>query len=621
MTWKPSLGAWMENGIRFRVWAPEAKSIELFLEGGGSSPPPIPLEPSGDGFFSARVDEAKPGDRYRYRIDGDRALPDPASRFQPEGVHGPSEIVDPSRFSWTDSNWRGIPLESLILYELHAGTFTPEGTFRAITERLPYLKNLGITAIELMPLGDFPGNRNWGYDGVDLFAPARCYGQPDDLRLLVDTAHNLELAVVLDVVYNHLGPEGAYLGAFSPFYFSSAHQSPWGDAINLDGEQSGPARDFFIENALHWIHEYHMDGLRLDATHAMFDNSSIHFLQELADRVRASLPKDRTVLIIAEDDRNLARIIRAKDSGGYGLDAVWTDDFHHQLRRMFTGDDEAFYQDFTDQAADLAEIVQRGWLYSGQHSAFRNAPRGTDPKGIPSRRFIHYIQNHDQVANRATGERLNTQIDLAAYRAASALLMFSPATPLLFMGQEWASEKPFCFFTDHPEELGRRVTEGRRKEFRHFKAFKDPQTWPRIPDPQAEETFQSCKLDWEERKKEPHAGILNLYRALIDLRRNEPALSGAEGSEAIVEVLGENMIAMRRKSAETEILIIACLKGTGRAELGAGPATKDPEEGEWSILFSTEDNSSARLEQEGGNRTVHFDCPGAVILRPAGKKS
>ncbi len=511
------------EGVRFRVWAPDRQTIQLVLDGNARDERVIPLEKHADGMFEVLVPGLETGGRYRYLIDGEGPYPDPASRFQPEGVHGPSQVIDPARFAWTDSGWRGVAAADLVIYELHVGTFSPEGTFDGVTGRLPELARLGVTAVELLPLADFPGQRNWGYDGVGLFAPARCYGAPDDLRRLVDEAHRLGLAVLLDVVYNHLGPDGNYLARYSADYFSSTNRTPWGPAINLDGPRSANVRAFFFENALHWLREYHMDGLRLDATHRFFDDRPRHFLAELAGVVHESIP-ERTVHLIAEDARNLATMVRPVAEGGWGLDGIWSDDFHHELRRYLVGDFEGAFRDFRGNLIDLVKTINRGWLFQGEYSIHRGYFRGTDPTGLAPRSFVFYIQNHDRIGNRALGERLNHQVDAAAYRAASALLLTTAATPLLFMGQEWAASAPFVFFTDHPEELGRLVHEGRMHEFRDYEAFVDPARRATIPHCQAEATFLTCKLDWSEREREPHAAMLRLYQALLQLRREEPAL-------------------------------------------------------------------------------------------------
>jgi maltooligosyltrehalose trehalohydrolase len=365
--WTPSFGAWVgPDGTVFRVWSPDRGHVDVIVEhSGGSSVRALARSP--DGTFSAVLPDVRGGDRYRYRLDHDLVLPDPASRFQPEGVHGPSQVVDPRSFRWTDTRWTGLDPDDLVFYELHVGTFSPEGTFAGVTARLPALAALGITAIELMPVADFPGSRNWGYDGVALFAPARCYGTPDDLRHLVDTAHGFGLAVFLDVVYNHLGPDGAYLSAFSPYYFTEHHHTPWGAALNFDGDHSGMVREFFIENACHWVHEYHIDGLRLDATYAIADDGPRHFLAELTARVRESGP-GRRVLVVAEDHRNFNWMLKPEGDGGWGVDAVWADAFHHQCRRLLAGDSEGYYRDYSGRTDDLATTIRQGWFYTGQFS-------------------------------------------------------------------------------------------------------------------------------------------------------------------------------------------------------------------------------------------------------------
>ena len=613
---RPSFGAWIEEGgARFRVWAPDRTRVELILEDRAGEV--RALDGAEDGTFSGFVPGARAGERYRYRLDGEGPFPDPASRFQPDGVHGPSEIVDPRRFLWSDEGWRGVAMEELILYELHVGTFSPAGTFAGVRERLPYLRDLGVTAIELMPVAAFPGRWNWGYDGVALFAPAACSGRPDELRELVDSAHRLGLAVLLDVVYNHFGPDGAYQGAFSPGYFTEQHRTPWGAAINLDGPLSGMVREFLVENALAWLHEYHLDGLRLDATHVLIDDSPRHFLAELTSRVRGGVC-DRPRLIIAEDRRNLALLVRPEAEGGWGLDAVWADDFHHQVRRALAGDSDGYYQDFTGTTADLATTIRQGWFFTGQRSAYLGGPRGTDPVGLPPRRFVFFVQNHDQVGNRALGERLHHQIDPAAYRAATALLLCAPETPLLFAGQEWAARSPFLYFTDHQPTLGRLVSEGRRREFRSFTAFMDPKARERIPDPQDPGTFARSRLDWHEAGREPHASILRLYRALLALRRDEPLLGAADWEGLEVEAQGDAALVLRRSGSDGRTLaVLLQLRGSGLVRLTAGSRGSSC----WSLLFCSEaeafcaDPALPDVDMSGAEAAVGFSRPGAVILK------
>jgi maltooligosyltrehalose trehalohydrolase len=618
MNWQPALGAWLvAEGCRFRVWAPAAHAVEVILEKPAGRESAYSLSKAEDGTFSGSVAGLKAGDRYRYRLDGMGPFPDPASRFQPDGVHGPSEIVDPHTFPWTDATWKGIALKDLVLYELHVGTFTPEGTFQGVVDRLPHLVNLGVSAIELMPIGDFPGKHNWGYDGVNLFAPTRSYGRPDDLRKLVDACHRLGVAVILDVVYNHLGPDGNYLGVYSPYYFSKRHRTAWGDALNFDGDHHQQVRAFFIENARYWIHEYHIDGLRLDATHAIKDDSPRTFLAELAALIHSSELR-RYNLLFAEDHRNLACMLKPESEGGWGLDAVWADDFHHQTRRLLTGEDEGYYRDYKGEPADLATTIRKGWFFCGQHSTHLGEARGTDPAGIPPQSLVFCIQNHDQVGNRPHGERLHHQIEAAAYRAASTLLLTCPQTPMLFMGQEWAASSPFLYFTDHHQELGQKVTQGRRWEFRHFSAFADPQARDRIPDPQALKTFLASRLRWEEMTHEPHAAVLRMYRALLQLRRSQPALCSSK-REYSVSAKGEAVILRRKAAGHSDLLILIQMRGPGTIDLAkaTGSSLGEP----WEQIFSTEDPVFSadpcppHVDPAGNPPTLRFFRPGAIILR------
>ena len=619
--WRPELGARPTvGGTNFRVWAPKAETVEVVHESPDQPSVVHSLKRSEDGTFQGFVEGVQAGDRYRYRVDGRGPYPDPASRYQPEGVHGPSQVIDASKFGWTDSEWRGISPEDVVLYELHVGAFSPEGNFSGVTERLPALAELGVTAIELMPVADFPGSRNWGYDGVAIFAPARCYGAPDELRRLVDRAHGLGLAVFMDVVYNHFGPAANYTGCFSPLYLSSDHKNPWGSCVNLDGEGSAAVRHFFIENALHWINEYHIDGLRLDATHALVDESPKHFVAELATAVRSC--NRRGALLFAEDHRNLDIMLRAEWAGGWDLDGVWADDFHHQLRRILAGDNEGYYRDYTDSLEELAATLKHGWFYTGQSSVHLAEPRGTDPAGIEPRRFVICLQNHDQIGNRAFGERLNQQIDTAAYRAASALLLTAPQTPLLFMGQEWASSSPFLYFTQHEQELGQLITDGRRHEFRHFAAFVDPEARKRIPDPQDPQTFARCKLDWSEREQETQAGVLKLYRALLKLRRSELSLRWATAVEHEVSVLDDGTLVLERSTRDGKrFLIVVRLRGSGVVDLARKPGLKLPAGNEWALVMTTEEPrfspnpSPPRVDLSDQAPVIEFHCPAAVVLK------
>ena len=517
------------DGTFFRVAAPGAERVEVVLEPAGRT---HPLEADGEGAFAGFVDGVAPGALYRYRLNGDGSFPDPASRYQPQGVHGPSQVVDAGRYAWRHEAWRGRPAKDLIFYELHVGTFTPEGSYAALARRLPYLADLGVSALELMPLADFPGRWNWGYDVAALYAPSRAYGTPDELRSLIDAAHGYGLAVFLDVVYNHLGPDGAYLPTFIPTYFTDRHATPWGQAVNLDGEQSEVVRALLLDNARYWLRDFRFDGLRLDATHALVDDSEPHLLAELS-RAAAQLPGPRRYLV-AEDERNLRRLLDAPAEGGYGLDAVWADDFHHQLRRRLAGDAHGYYRDFSGSSADLARTLEQGWFFTGQRAEHLGAARGSDPAGLSSERFVYCIQNHDQIGNRPGGDRLAEALEPSAYRAATALLLFLPQLPLLFMGQEWAAGTPFLYFTDHAGELGRQVSEGRRREFKDFPGFA-----AEVPDPQDPGSFTRSKLAWDELEQGGHARTLCLYRDLLALRKTL-------GGEVQVLQVAEGGLVLRR---------------------------------------------------------------------------
>ncbi|PTL79843.1 malto-oligosyltrehalose trehalohydrolase [Vitiosangium sp. GDMCC 1.1324] len=555
----PRLGAWVEpgQGVRWRVWAPGHQKVEVVLQGRDGRPgASLPLTDEGGGFFSAALAGEGPGVRYMLRVDGKGPFPDPWSRSQPDGVHGPSEVVVPD-FTWTDAGWTGPDPEAQVLYEVHVGTATPEGTFEALIPRLRSLQELGVTTLELMPLASFPGARNWGYDGVDLFAPLAAYGGPEGLRRLVDAAHAQGLAVLIDAVYNHFGPDGNYLRCYSPFYFTGRHHTPWGEAVNYDGEGSEVVRELVLSNVEMWIRDYHADGLRLDAAHAILDDGSSHLLGELAERARASAP-GRRVLLIAEDERNDTRLVRPRARGGHGLDGVWADDFHHQMRRAFAGDNEGYYRDYTGSTEDLARTLRQGWFYEGQVSQVFGRARGTPAGDVEPWRLVHCIQNHDQVGNRAHGERLGADVSPAAFRAMSTLLLLSPYTPLLFMGQEWNASTPFLYFTDHHAELGRLVTEGRRKEFAGFKRF----AGDTVPDPQAVETFTRSKLDWNEAGRPEHAGVLALYRELLHLRATEPSLRERRRGTHDARPSGPNGLILERRGPGGSLLVLVNVRGT-----------------------------------------------------------
>ena len=606
------------SGIRFRVWAPAARELTLALHDGRAAGE-YPMPRDGEGVFDRIIDAAAPGDRYSYRVNGGPLRPDPASRFQPEGVHGPSQVVDPSAFAWTDRRWGGRPASDRIVYELHVGTFSPEGTFAGAASRLEALRDLGITVVELMPVADFPGSRGWGYDGVCLYAPSRAYGSPEDLRRFVDRAHHLGIAVALDVVYNHFGPEGAYISEFNDQYFTGEQSTPWGAAVNLDSDGSAMVRRFIVDNALHWVREYHFDGLRLDAIHALIEHDNGSILRDLAREIHAASP--RPVFIHAEDARNLAAIVEDSSRGGWGLDGVWADDFHHVMRRLLAGDSHAYYADYDGTTEELASTLRRGWLFVGQQSKRLGKERGTDPSAVPMYRFVVCLQNHDQVGNRATGDRLHASITAESWRAASMLLLTVPMTPLLFMGQEWSASTPFRYFTDLEARLGESVTAGRQKEFAEFRDFSGARAGSACPDPQAAETFESSRLDWNERDEPGHRAVLELYRALIALRLDYPALGAAPDLSGCAFAIDDDTLALRRSDDKDTFWIVVRFRSAGTVRLDT-IAAFDVEPGSaWSAVLTTEepvfcpDPQYPDIDLGRAGPVVRFKRAGGVMLK------
>ncbi len=506
-----------DGRCRFLVYAPKAKNVEVrLLSPRGRI---VPLERDDRGYHRAVAEDVPPGTLYLYRLDGKKERPDPASRFQPQGVHGPSQVVDRNAFPWEDGEWRGLPLESYVLYELHVGTFTPEGTFDAVIPRLADLRDLGVTALELMPVAPFPGSRNWGYDGVYPFAVQDSYGGPEGLKRLVNVCHRMGMAVVLDVVYNHLGPEGNYLGEFGP-YFTDRYRTPWGAAINFDGPGSDEVRRFFLENALCWFAEYRMDALRLDAIHGIMDFSAYPFLAELGDAVRGFAERtDRKIYLIPESDLNDARVITPKEQGGHGLSAQWNDDFHHALHTLLTGEREGYYRDF-GSVGDLAEAYSEGFVYSGRYSPYRRRRHGNSSRHIAAKQLVVFSQNHDQVGNRMRAERLSALVSFEALKLAAGVVLLSPYIPLLFMGEEYGETAPFLYFISHSDrDLIEAVRTGRTEEFAAFR-------WEgEIPDPQDEATFRRSRIDYRLREEGRHKTLLLFYRELLSLRKDHPVLS------------------------------------------------------------------------------------------------
>ncbi|WP_455379389.1 malto-oligosyltrehalose trehalohydrolase [Petrachloros mirabilis] len=538
--WHMELGAQLvaPRTVSFTVWAPVAKHVDVRILGHPDRV--IPMELRDRGYFEVTATNVDPGNRYHYIVDGENNRPDPASRFQPDGVHQPSAVVDPTAFSWTDQQWKGLPLTDFIIYELHVGTFTQAGTFEGIIPYLSYLKNdVGITAIELMPVAQFPGRRNWGYDGVHPFAVQESYGGPDGLKRLVDACHQMGLAVVLDVVYNHLGPEGNYLGDFGP-YFTDRYRTPWGAALNYDGPDSDEVRRFFVDNALYWVTEYHIDALRLDAIHGIYDFGAHHILQELAEAVhKQANALNRTILVIAESDLNDARVITSIDEGGYGLDGQWNDDFHHALRVTLAQERKGYYQDFNG-LTDLAAAVQGGFVYHGQHSAYRRRRHGNSPSHCSPSQLVVFAQNHDQIGNRAVGDRLSTQLPFDALKVARALVLLSPNIPLLFMGEEYSETAPFQYFIEHGDPaLIEAVRQGRRREFSHF-------GWrpEEIPDPQDQSTFDRSRLHIGTARYPMQEAMLRWTKDLIELRKTVASLgaSTARPAQHRASIDGSNQI-------------------------------------------------------------------------------
>jgi maltooligosyltrehalose trehalohydrolase len=558
-----------------------------------------------NGVFALET-AALPGHDYTYRLDGRPDRPDPVSRWQPHGVHGPSRIVDATAHRWGDSGWRGRAMAELSLYELHVGTFTPEGTFDAVVGRLPYLHDLGVTAIELMPVAEFPGSRNWGYDGVSLYAPESSYGGPEGLRRLVDAAHRHELAVVLDVVYNHLGPEGNYLAEFGP-YFTDRYRTPWGSALNYDGADSDGVRRYIIDNALSWVTEYHIDGLRLDAVHGIFDFGAQHILQELTDQVHAAGTQlGREIVVIAESDLNDPRLVRTPDQGGYGLDAQWSDDFHHAVHAELTGERSGYYGDFGGLET-LATAMRDRFVYAGRYSAHRRRRHGAPATDVSADHFVVAVQNHDQVGNRAAGDRLSTLISLDGLKTAAALLLLSPYVPLLFMGEEYGETNPFRYFVSHSDPaLVEAVRRGRRDEFAAF-GWADA-----VPDPQSETTFLQSRLDWSRLETASHRHLLALYTDLLHLRRREPALRpGASAVDVLFDGSGGWLALQLRPAEGAPVLLLSSLQP-------ARERVRVPVEipGRWELLLTSDD---ARYGGAGGagfdGTELHLPGLGAAVLR------
>jgi maltooligosyltrehalose trehalohydrolase len=610
------------GGIHFRVWAPRRKRVEVVIEKGpwlktDDAARTFRLEAEAGGYFSGAVEQAAAGALYRYRLDeDDRLYPDPASRFQPEGPHGPSQVIDPGAFEWTDGGWPGRKLEGQIIYEMHVGTFTREGTWEAAARELGELARSGITVIEVMPIADFVGRFGWGYDGVNLFAPTRLYGEPDDLRRFVDRAHAAGVGVILDVVYNHMGPDGNYLKQFCEDYFTDRHVTDWGEAVNFDGKNSAGVREFFVVNAGYWIDEFHFDGLRLDATQNIYDKSSDHVLAAITRRAREAA-RGRSIILVAENEPQHTRLVRPAEQGGYGIDALWNDDFHHSAMVALTGRNEAYYTDHLGKPQEFISAIKYGYLYQGQWYRWQKQRRGTPSLDLKPAAFVTFIQNHDQVANSARGLRVHALTDLGRYRAMTALMLLGPGTPMLFQGQEFAASSPFLYFADHKGELGESVCNGRREFLQQFPSIATPEMQARLDDPCAEETFQASKLDLSER--EAHKEVYLMHRELMRLRREDKVFSAQQSRGVDGSVLADEAFVLRFFAADGDDRLLVVNLGL---DLNLNPAPEPllapPENRLWEVLWSSEDpryggSGTPALETEDNWR-----IPGhaAVVMTP-----
>ena len=581
-----------DGTICFRLWAPEVDRVRLEISEHAHL---RQMTATGDGWHELITDQAMIGSRYRFVLPDGLRVPDPASRFQPEDVHGPSEVIDPSRWVWDDAHWRGRPWHESVVYELHVGAFTPEGTFSGAIAKLDHLVDLGVTAIELMPVGDFPGRWNWGYDSVLPYAPDSSYGRPEDLKALVEAAHARGLMILLDVVYNHFGPDGNYLPVYAPQFFTARHRTPWGAAINFDGPCSGAVREFVIQNAIYWISQFHLDGLRLDAVHAILDDSPKHILQELAERVRSCVPH-RQVHLVLENEENEPRWLE----GLYT--AQWNDDVHHVLHTAATGESQAYYEEYRGDTGKMGRALAEGFVFQGEMMRYRGRPRGGASRHLPPSAFVAFLQNHDQVGNRAFGDRLGPGVAPEVLRATAACYLLLPEIPMLFMGEEWNASQPFPFFCDFPAHLADAVRQGRRDEFARFPEFHDPEKRALIPDPQQEETFRSAKLRWEELTDSTHHSWLDWYRRILAARRQSvqsliPRIR--RGGEFMV--LGEGALLVTWQLEPSGQLFLAANLSDARvvAPLVAAGATVKWQEGHftpndgrlspWSVLWAVKE--------------------------------
>ena len=602
------------KGTHFRVWATDRKSIEVVFQDGR---PAVPLAPEGDGYFGGFAPDVTAGTLYKYRLDGGSAFPDPASRFQPSGPHGFSCIVDPTAFDWTDEAWRGASKEGQVIYELHLGTFTKEGTWASAAEKLEYLRDTGITVIELMPVSDFPGKFGWGYDGVLPYAPVALYGTPDDMRRFVDRAHSLGMGVILDVVYNHLGPDGNYLNEFSEAYFSKKHATDWGQGLNFDEKPCGPVREFFRENAAYWVREFHLDGLRLDATQDIHDESEPHILAEMSQATRQAAGQ-RQVILVGENEPQQTSLIKPVSEGGYGLDALWNDDFHHSAMVALTAKSDAYYTDYRGTAQEFVSALKYGYLYQGQWYRWQKKRRGTPSFGTPRPSMVTFIQNHDQVANSGRGQRVHELTSPGKYKALTAVMLLGPGTPMLFQGQEFAASTPFLFFADHKPELAKLVYEGRIEFLKQWRSLKLPEMTPCFAEPGKRSTFERCKLNFEE--LETHAPIYTMHRDLLRVRRQDPVISkqGADGLDGAV--LGKYCFVIRFFSPnhDRDRLLLVNLGAELQFNPAPEPLLAPPPDTQWEKLWSTDDPEYGGCGTPPLDTEQNWQIPGeaAVLVHP-----
>jgi maltooligosyltrehalose trehalohydrolase len=604
-----------DGGAQFRVWAPHHRRVNVVVETGPAAGE-HPLEPEPNGYFSRSVAGARAGDLYRFRLGGKGLFPDPASRSQPDGPHGPSRLVDPAAFAWTDSGWPGVALRGQVLYEMHVGTFTREGTWAAAARELRALAELGVTVIGMMPVAEFPGRFGWGYDGVCLFAPTRLYGAPDDFRRFVDAAHAAGIGVILDVVYNHLGPDGNVLGEYAGEYFGDRHRNDWGKGINFDGPGCGPVREFYLANAGYWIDEFRIDGLRLDATQAIHDESPEHVVAAVARRVR-DVARGRATIVIHENEPQEAKYVRPADRDGYGLDGMWNDDFHHSAAVALAGRNEAYYWDHLGRPQEFVSAAKYGYLFQGQRYSWQERRRGTPTFDLDPWQFVNFLQNHDQVANSGRGLRGHHLTSPGRFRAMTALLLLGPATPLLFQGQEFAASAPFFYFADHKPELAVRVKQGRADFLSQFRRLDHPGLADEIPDPADPATFERSKLDHRER--EAHADVVRLHRDLLTLRKSDPAFRGQRPRGVDGAVLAPQAFVLRFLAGDrADRLLLVNLGPDLYLDRAPEPLLAPPEGCGWNVLWSSEDR------RYGGDGTPPVEAldgwrvmgEAAVVLAP-----